>query len=228
MQEISANNVDKVVCCGDIVGYGPQPNECIELLANTKNISMIVGNHDEAVIGGARTDITRFNHNAKAAVDINRSVITERNLGVLKALPERHIEEDALFIHGSPRDPLNEYMFLLRVVRENAGFFDEKICFCGHTHSPMIFSRGIEGKETFDGIEGEQLVDINPALKYIVNVGSVGQPRDGDNRACFVYYDTIKNTLLFRRLAYDIAKTQAKMKELSLPEFLIMRLAEGE
>lgn len=228
LEHIKKNRIDKVICCGDVVGYGPNPNECLGLLLKTPNISVVVGNHDEAVCGGERTNIEKFNDYAKKAVQINKGIISPENSNYLKTLPLTYAEDNLLFLHGSPRNPVNEYLVNFLSLHDNIKLFSEKICFVGHSHNPLIYSQTTEGEEQTNTIEGEKEIVLEDNRRYFINVGSVGQPRDEDNRSCFVYYDSNLMKISFIRLKYDIEKVQKKMKNLNIPEFLINRLLYGK
>ena len=226
LDDISKNRVDKIICLGDIVGYGPNPKECIELLKSLPNVEVILGNHDAAII--EKTNIADFNDNAKEAIKINKTLITETELEYISSLKMSYAENGVLFVHGSPRDPINEYLMTMKKLQENMELFSEKICFVGHTHLPLVYVKTDLGTDYIENIEGNQEISIMADRRYIINTGSVGQPRDGDTRACFLYYDTSENKVTYCRLKYDIESVQKKMKDLQLPEFLINRLTEGK
>ncbi|MEW6556279.1 MAG: metallophosphoesterase family protein [Elusimicrobiota bacterium] len=221
--EISKQNVDEYICCGDIVGYGPNPNECVEKIKTIKkggervDLKIVAGNHDRASIG--LFDIEWFNDNAKAAVRWTVSVLTDENKKFLLELPEKIVIADFTIVHGSPREPINEYLLKSTDMAENLNFFSTQFCFIGHSHRPFIYSA-----ETGITIPGENET-IEIASKSIINVGSVGQPRDGDNRAGFLIFEN--NSVTFYRVEYDIKAVQEKMRTATLPEYLIERLKYG-
>lgn len=218
LEKISFENVDEIVCCGDIVGYGPEPNECIEKIKRLKNLKIVAGNHDRASIG--LFDINWFNDNAKAAVLWTSSQLAEYNKNFLRELSEKIIKNDSTLVHGSPREPINEYLIKPSDMQENLKFFETQICFIGHTHRPFIYT--VENGIT--GLSANATLQIT--FKSIINVGSVGQPRDGDNRACFLILED--NKITFHRVEYDIEKVQNKMREKFLPEPLVTRLLYGK
>ena len=185
--DIKKENVDKVICCGDIVGYGPNPKECVELISDIKNVEVIMGNHDAAIAD--KIDTSDFNENAKKAIEINRSMLTDGEIVYLSTLKYECREEGFLFVHGSPRDTVMEYLSTLTKLRENIAVMRERRCVVGHTHIPMIYSMDEEGKEEILDIEKENEFILKDGNKYIINAGSVGQPRDEDNRSCFIYLD---------------------------------------
>ncbi|MEN3013899.1 MAG: metallophosphoesterase family protein [Endomicrobiia bacterium] len=225
IEDIKNYKVEEIICCGDITGYGPNPEECIETIKN-KNIISIAGNHDFAIIG--KTELSWFNENAKQAILINKTLITKNNLEYLKSLPEYLIKDELLFVHGSPLNPTYEYLLDTVSLEANIKNMKQKICFCGHTHIPLIYSSTAKDKRKIYYPKDNFLFKLEKHKKYIVNVGSVGQPRDLDNRACYVIFDTKNYTLQFKRLKYNFQITQQKMLQLQLPEFLITRIEFGE
>jgi predicted phosphodiesterase len=223
LEFLQLNHVDKIICCGDIVGYGPDPKQCINKLRSINNFSSVMGNHDAAIID--KTDISNFNNEAKEAIKINKSMMSKDEMDYLNSLKTTISENNSLFVHGSPRDPINEYLFLLEKFNEVMSFFTEKICFVGHTHHPIVFeSNGNDNNIFFQNVDVFELEDNK---RYIINVGSVGQPRDNNPQSSVVFFDTKYSTVSFKRLPYDIEKTQEKMSKLNMPDKLIQRLSFG-
>lgn len=221
-----AGTFDRVWCLGDVVGYGPSPNECIETLRRY-DLLCLAGNHDWAVLD--KLDLEEFNPDARRAALWTRNQLSVNSLEWLEALPERvptQLERFTL-THGSPRYPIWEYVLTPAVARINFEYFDTPICLMGHTHVPVVF-RFDADKQTIAAeplVEGSPLA-LNPE-RMMINPGSVGQPRDGDPRAGYSLIDTDAMTLTHRRVEYDIQATQAKMKEAGLSPRLINRLAYG-
>ncbi|MDI6640987.1 MAG: metallophosphoesterase family protein, partial [Elusimicrobiota bacterium] len=218
------------ICCGDIVGYGPNPNECIELLKTLKPLSVVMGNHDAACVD--LKDLTWFNEYAKEAIIWTRKQLTEPNRMYISELPKVLNEEcpgvSVTIAHGSPRDPIDEYLLNRAEMIENLNFFNTDICFVGHTHVPFIFMWEKNLKTSALILpEERKKFKLQKNYKYIVNVGSVGQPRDNNPKACFAIYDSDNNELEFFRLSYEFTKTQMKMYSHRLPMFLIERLTWG-
>jgi len=218
IEKISLENVDKIICCGDIVGYGPNPNECVEKIKSIKTIKIVAGNHDRAAVG--LFDVNWFNDNAKATILWTSSQLTEENKNFLKGLPEKIIEENFTVVHGSPREPINEYLIKPSDMQDNLQFFETQICFIGHSHRPFIYT----AENGITGLSADTTTQITS--KSIINVGSVGQPRDGNNRACFMILED--NKITFHRVAYDIKAVQKKMKIEKLPDELVERLNYGK
>ena len=216
---IHTQSVDKVICLGDAVGYGPHPNQCIQLLQKNAHVC-IMGNHDHAVLG--LTDPRYFNLYARQAVEWTQRVLTEESRFYLKKLPLFHKENGFLFVHSTPVHPEQwEYIFSERQARRYIELMEEQVCFIGHSHIPGVFPAQ---EPSF--YEEETKLDFRKQ-KYIVNVGSVGQPRDRDPRLCFVLFDTDTGYLKFVRLEYPVEETYQQILENGLPHFLARRILEG-
>ncbi|MDI6703340.1 MAG: metallophosphoesterase family protein [bacterium] len=218
---VQLKDVDKIICLGDIIGYGPEPNECVEIIRGLNGI-VIVGNHDLASLG--EKDIELFNPHAKEAILWTTTRLNEENKRYLRDLPYKANFENAVVVHGSLRDFTDEYILSVYDALGSFELLEHEILFIGHTHAPYYFQKG-------DRVYGERLrngdiIKID-GIKRIINVGSVGQPRDVDNRASFAIFDTEKKEIEIKRVPYDISKTQRLMREYKLPDFLIFRLEIG-
>lgn len=214
--DIAEHGAEEILCLGDLIGYGPHPEEIIDLAEKICRFCLS-GNHDYAVL----TKAENFNPLAEEAVNFTRNIIkpTPLSLGrkrsrwqFLENLPTRIEEADILYVHGSPRDDRNEYILESDIVFGNIGKIEEifdlpqRLCFIGHTHVPGIIGENLKFLHPQDF--GESF-DLEPQKKYIINVGSVGQPRDGDNRACYLLMNG--NHLTFRRVPYNFRKAIAEM-----------------
>lgn len=219
-----AGKVDAVWFLGDLVGYGPDPNECIDLIRSLPNLVCLLGNHDAATLGNI-DDIT-FNPTARQAIQWTRKAVTPENLDYLQELPESKCVDEITFAHGSPREPVWEYLLDTRNATENFGYFDTPYCFVGHTHLPTIYSLQ-NGQYHADLITPEDDTIFQLESRAIINPGSVGQPRDRDPRAAYAIYDREQMTVEFRRVSYDIKAVQERMHQADLPHRHIQRLAEG-
>jgi len=219
LSDIASQSIQDIICLGDIVGYGPDPAECVDLAMGWRVVLM--GNHDEA----ATREAYGFNAPAQEVLKWTREVMQPGLLSFgqkrtrwefLQKLPKTHQEMETLFVHGSPRDPTLEYILrtdteeltggMPEKIRDIFSRFD-RICMVGHTHDPGIIteeSRFLH-PDDFGGT-----FTLTPGQKFIVNAGSVGQPRDGDPRACYVLYDGA--TVRYRRVEYDILKTVEKIR----------------
>ena len=245
LADIRAQGVEKIYCLGDIVGYGANPRECIDLVMNCQ--VALLGNHDQ----GALFDPEGFNAGAERAIFWTRQVLEsgdregmERRWEFLGELPRMCREPDLLFVHGSARNPLNEYVFPEDIYNqrkmERVFSLVERYCFQGHTHIPGIFT------EDLNFLSPEE-IDFEYKLgpeKVLINVGSVGQPRNGDHRSSYVIFDgdpcsdsagdasgsepSNGCSVRFRRVEYDAAKTAEKIYAVpELDNFLGDRLRDG-
>lgn len=217
------NGVESFLCCGDIVGYGPQPLECAEELRELKNLTAVMGNHDAAAVG--KMDVKWFNANAAWAIDFARLQLTGQALDFISRLPERAETPDFTMVHGSPRKPLTEYLLSGGQFMDNAKGWEVSPCFIGHSHMPLYFREGERGIPETDFLA--PAVRLSITGKFMLNPGSVGQPRDGDTRAACGIYDSEKKTFELYRVFYDIGAVQRMMAGLKMPALLAERLSFG-
>jgi len=210
-----------IVCLGDIVGYGPDPAECVDLAMGWRVVLM--GNHDEA----ATREAYGFNAPAQEALKWTHEALMPGFLSLghkrarwefLKNLPKTHQEMETFFVHGSPRDPTLEYILRTDTEELTGGVPDkirdiftrfDRTCLVGHTHDPGVIT---EDSRFLCPVDFGGTFTLTPGQKFVVNVGSVGQPRDGDPRACYVLYDGA--TVRYRRVEYEIAKTIEKIRRI--------------
>ena len=227
VEYLKTNSVDRIACLGDITGYGPDPKECIALFKNLKNAFSTAGNHDRHVTGKAEG--TGFNETALKSDALNSEMLGPEDKLFLNSLRNRVSENGVLFVHGSPRDPVNEYLFKLEKYTENMKEFTEDICFVGHPHQPIIFHMDkLTGDTGFLQVEEEPFaMQLEDTKRYIINAGSVGQPRDRNPKACMAFYDTEKKSLSFKRIEYNCAATADKMTQRGYPAELAGRLVMG-
>ncbi len=220
-----AGQVDAVWCLGDVVGYGPDPNECIDLLRSIKPEHWLAGNHDWAALG--KLDISDFNPMARVAALWTREQLTPENRAFLERRPTRERATDPRFTlaHGSPRHPVWEYILDLQTAAVNFAHFDTPYCLVGHTHVPVIFQQ-LNSRVGVSPFAPSQPIQLTEE-RLIINPGSVGQPRDGDPRASYLILDTEALTVTLRRTPYPIEETQTRMRKAGLPARLISRLAYG-
>lgn len=217
------SKIDKLVCLGDLVGYGPQPNECIRLINENADV-FIAGNHDYAAVGKSPDD--NFNPHAKAALDWTRQELSDQSRQLLQAARLSHRENNLFFVHATPDKPeyWNYIPSLFEAYTAFSGF-NEQICFIGHSHIPVTFSQDSERKIQ---LVFETQIRLLAENRYIINVGSVGQPRDNDARAAFGIFDTGAGMYSMQRKQYAVSDTQAKMRKAGLPEYLVKRLKHGQ
>ncbi len=226
--------VERSWCLGDTIGYGPRPNECIDLVRDRCEY-VLSGNHDLACIGdGERgVDLQDFNPDARVANEWNGAQLTEANLTWLKQLDALIVQlpnyPEYTMAHGSPRQPVWEYLLTLRQAHANFEHanFRTTICFVGHSHIPLLFRDDFMHEMEIISPDDNDVIRLDPGVRYIINPGSVGQPRNRDPRAAYAILDTDAQTVTFRRIEYDIRATQAQMREADLPGPLIRRLQFG-
>ncbi|MGH2653336.1 MAG: metallophosphoesterase family protein [Actinomycetota bacterium] len=210
---------------GDIVGYGAEPQEVIDRVAELHGVRMVAGNHDLAAVG--RFDLEWFNRVAATALRWTRTVLSPSGRGLLERLDPRSEGSTALLVHGSVVDPAAEY--LLDEERAAASFGHERfeLCFFGHTHLPVLFVQDAGGRVEGRVPEPDAVVELDGGHRYLVNPGSVGQPRDGDPRASFLIFDTEARRAVWHRVAYPVEEAQRKIRDAGLPDVLAERLAVG-
>jgi predicted phosphodiesterase len=214
---------DVIWCLGDLIGYGPNPNECVALLREHEHVSLS-GNHDWAVLG--RLDIYSFNPDARAAINWTREVLEEEARNYLTGLPTMVVREPFTLAHASPRHPVWEYIMEEDTATANFAHFTTPYCLVGHTHIPVIFKETKEAISQSQAPDYERQVSLNKN-RLIINPGSVGQPRDSDPRAAYALLDTESMTWEHRRVEYPIVETQERMRQRGLPYRLILRLEYG-
>ena len=214
--------VDEIWCLGDIVGYGPEPGECIELLREQDGLC-VAGNHDWAAVGNL--DLDDFNPDAAAACLWTAQQLSPSEIDYLKALPLFLRRDDFTLVHGSPQEPIWEYLLSAESAKRNLSYFKTRFCLIGHSHVPLIFEDVNE-----DVLLHPFLLDSPLQLgqrRLIINPGGVGQPRNGDPRSSYAIYDSEDNTITRYYVPYDVQDTQGKMIEKGLPIRLATRLSYG-
>lgn len=231
LEDIGGQHIDRIVCLGDVIGYGPAPCQCLDRAMQFS--FCVLGNHDSSAL----FDPEGFNVAAEQAIFWTRAQIecgsdgpdaSRRRMQFICALPRLICEGHVLFVHGSPRGPTNEYVFPEDTQNskkmEKLFSLVPHICFQGHTHVPGIFTTDL--RFVRPGDTGSGYVVADRRQRVMVNVGSVGQPRDGDPRSCYVIFN--EECVEFRRVAYDVEKTvRAIEAEPELDDFLGYRLREG-
>ena len=211
--KIDELKVDAIHCLGDIVGYGPFPNECVDLV-RTRCLFTVKGNHDSGLLGETPTDY--FNQHGKAAIRWTKDKVTPQNLEYLRSLPEKVVDDKFTLVHSSPLEP-SEWTYLMNwdQAEENFAAFSTQFCFIGHTHVPVVIG------------EDSTVNAFEAGKRHIINVGSVGQPRDGNPNAAFGLLDLKEEAYTLVRVPYDISKTAKAIEEAGLPIFLARRLSQG-
>ena len=217
-----AGEVDAIWHLGDVVGYGPEPDAVVARL-HERAATGVRGNHDAAAIGGR--EIEWFNPEARAAAEWTRDTMSAASRAWLSALPERRIVEDMLLVHGSPRDPLREYVTDRAAAEDNMAVQETQHALHGHTHVPVAWM-ATPDRVALIQPRGSDAIALG-VYRTLINPGSVGQPRDGDARASYMVLDQEAGRVTWHRVAYDIDRVQARMREVGLPERLAARLSVG-
>lgn len=233
LDDLEARGADRIICLGDVIGYGPEPRRTLETIMERCEFCLL-GNHEH----GAMFYASDFNPKARAAIEWTKAQLNDtafsrednfRLWNYISEMAETKVVGDVLFAHGSPKDPVRDYTLPSDVADpskmkerfERMGAC--RLCFVGHSHLPGVYEEN-NGFRTPDELGGRWTCRDR---KAIVNIGSVGQPRDGDPRASYVTYDEETRTVQFHRVAYDVEATQAKIRGTELPEYLADRLAVG-
>jgi diadenosine tetraphosphatase ApaH/serine/threonine PP2A family protein phosphatase len=218
---LEKERVDRYICPGDLVGYGADPNRCVEAVRGLSCVT-VLGNHDSVAAG--REEPAYFNPNARRAIEWTREVLDGENKGYLEGLSIKRNEGGWLLVHATPCEP-EAWHYILSEERGAMEFphFNEAVCLFGHTHYPHSQRMGSLGSVMRDS----QKVVLEPGFRYLLNVGSIGQPRDRDPRAAFGIFDNETGAVEFRRVEYDIVTAQKKILDSGLPRFLAERLSKG-
>lgn len=220
-----ADNFEAVWCLGDVVGYGPDPNACVELLSEQPNLVCVPGNHDIAAMGKMADE--SFNGEARISLLWQKRVLSATSMDFLNTLSQiEEPHEKVTLVHGSPRDPIWEYMLNTLAARLSFPEFETDFCFVGHTHVPSMFLLDVKKDRVSLDIPHVGM-PVSLSGRGILNPGSVGQPRDRDPRAAYAIFDTEALTWEPQRVEYDIASVQARIREAHLPEKHALRLTDG-
>lgn len=221
LSDIDARKIRNIFFAGDIVGYGPEPDRCVSVVRQRCQIA-VAGNHDKALTG--QTPFDTFNDLARTAILWSRDMIEKDNLAYLESLPlvAELTKLDSMLVHGSPKDPSAwHYLYSMEDILINFDHFPAKVCFVGHSHVPFIAEKDKNGNIKLF----RESARAGKGARYIVNAGSVGQPRDGDPRACYIAARGGRIEIV--RVEYDIELTQRKIYKAGLPRKLGERLSRG-
>ena len=220
-----AGQIDETWCLGDLVGYGPDPNMVVEEIRGLPRLTCMLGNHDVAITG--RMELAAFNGDARRSLTWTSNVLTADNMDFLRTLPHAAtVRGDVTLAHGSPRDPVWEYILNTLSARLNFEHFGTPYCFVGHSHIQSVFQLDEKNDRVSMALARVgQPLHLRP--REILNPGSVGQPRDRDPRAAYAIYDSESATWEACRVEYDIQSVQERVRQAGLPEKHAVRLAEG-
>lgn len=221
VESFKKEKIDKYFFVGDLIGYGAQPHECISLLKSLKAV-MVAGNHEYGVIG--KLPLAWFSDNAKEGILWTQGVLEDSDAEFLSSLPLLYNSDDITMVHGSLYNPEEFEYIVSRESAERTLFSSQtKFCFIGHSHLPFICYKKGFAMEVAHSLE----MGTEESSSYLINVGSIGQPRDGDPRGSYCICDTSLKTVKIKRVSYDIEAAQKKIIGAGLPRFLAERLASG-
>lgn len=223
-QAMKSEGAQEYLCLGDFVGYYSSPNEVIELIQTLNCWKMVMGNHDSALLG--KTSLSKFNQPAADAINWTKTRIKPENLKFLENLRLREEIGEIQLVHSSPFQSEEwHYLTSQEDLERNFRYFQGTLCFFGHVHKPFIAEQKMDGSVR---ILEEQEYTLQKDCRYLVNVGSVGQPRDSNPKTCYVMYDSTARKLAIRRLDYDYETTAKKTLEAGLSDYLAQRLKTGK
>lgn len=221
-EDFQAQKLDQVFFLGDAVGYGASPNECLELIRKLSSKNLM-GNHDYAALGLMDTDY--FNQYARESVEWTKTILQNGSHEIMASFYLTYKFDNLHVVHATPKEPEAwHYILNLSEAEENFNYFTKKVCLIGHSHRPVIIKK-YQDRHCF--IHGDSQVTLEDGFRYLINIGSVGQPRDGNPDACYLIYTTETQQMQLRRVPYDVKKAQKKMKKVGLSSYLAERLALG-
>ena len=222
IQDLRNEGVDQVACLGDVVGYGADPNECLAFLRELTE-GVVAGNHDYGAVG--LTDIQAFNSAAQAAIQWTREELSGENLAFLRQLPLCRQRGGTTFVHATPHRPHEwNYIFTFPEAEEGFRALAGDLAFVGHSHSPLILAQEAGGEVK---VLSPEEATLEESRRHMINVGSVGQPRDNNPRAAYGLYEEVGRKYLLKRVPYDVQGAQKKILKAGLPPFLAERLSRG-
>ncbi len=232
LEDVEGRSVERILFLGDVVGYGADPGPCLELLEDSA-FRLIAGNHDHAA-ADEELGLEDFHQDAADAIRWTRSILDQEAKDRLEALPLESIDQGVHLVHGSPCEPAGwEYIISEKDSERGFGAASSRLILVGHSHIPAAYVE-LEAKRLFSGVtrrikaEDPTSLTLEPRYRYILNVGSVGQPRDGDPRAAYATLDLESETYTLHRVTYDVEQASSKIRRAGLPESLAERLRSGQ
>lgn len=225
LERLKKEGVDAYINCGDIIGYGADSELCVRTVAALPNTISVLGNHD-AVFITPELELL-FNQDARHALAYSKAQLTEDSIQFLKSLPASYQGDGFTVVHGTPSDPIKEYFSSCAQFQANYPLWTGQVCFVGHMHLPFYIQGDKYTSEVVINRQADFTLKLQPHLRYIINPGSCGKPRDNDPRASFGILDTEQKTFRFLRQEYDFSVTQKKMADAGLPPFLVGSISLG-
>lgn len=225
LKRLKKEGAQAYICCGDLIGYGPDPEKCVQKIKKLPLLACVLGNHDAVFVQPELESF--FNYGAKIALDQNKRELSEISVRYLSSLPAAVQKNDFTVVHGTPADPVKEYFSSCAQFRDNYKLWEGHICFVGHTHLPFYMKGSDKKCAVYINKNDDVTVRLAADTRYVINPGAVGKPRDHNPAASFGLWDTDENTFRFLREPYDVSVTLEKMSLLNFPTFLIDSLAVG-
>ncbi len=225
LDRYAREGVKKFIYCGDLIGYGPDPEKCVRKVSQLDMAACVLGNHDAVFVQPELESF--FNYDAKVALDESKNLLSEKSVRYLSALPAVAHGKNFTVVHGTPSDPIKEYFSSCSQFRSNYDLWTGRVCFVGHTHLPFYIKGTPRTCAIYLNKKEDASIRLSDKARYVINPGSVGKPRDNNPHASFGIWDTEAKTFRFIRQAYDFRPTQEKMAAQKFPSFLIDSLALG-
>ena len=225
LKRFKQEGVEKYIYCGDFIGYGPDPEKCVQKILSLPLLACVPGNHDAVFTNPELEDF--FNIDARNSLDKSKSFLSEQSIRALTTLPVVVQKPGYAVLHGTPRDPIKEYFASTAQFFDNYLYWEGEICFVGHIHIPFYMKGNANTCSIYVSSSTDTTVQLDSQMRYVINPGAVGKPRDRDPRTSFGIWDTQQHTFRFIRQEYDVKKTQAKMEKARMPAFLIDTLGLG-
>ena len=225
LERYAQEGVRNFIYCGDMIGYGPDPEKCVRKIADLKLIACVLGNHDAVFVEPELEAF--FNYDAKVALDVSKGLLSEKSVRYLSRLPSVERGTDFTVVHGTPADPIKEYFSSCSQFRACYDLWQGSFCFVGHTHLPFYIKGTRRACSIYLNKKEDVSIRLNEKTRYVINPGSVGKPRDNNPHASFGIWDTEEKTFRFIRQPYDFRLTQEKMAARKFPSFLIDSLSLG-
>lgn len=225
LKRLKKEGVQAYICCGDLIGYGPEPEACIQKIKRLPLLACVLGNHDAVFVEPEIENF--FNYGAKIALGYNKQELSEESVRYLTSLPAQEQKNNFTVLHGTPEDPVTEYFSSCEQFLAYYALWEGKICFVGHTHLPFYMKGDDKQCSIYINDTADVTVQLSDDARYVINPGAVGKPRDRNPAASFGLWDTDAQTFRFMREPYDISSTLNKMHKRNFPDFLIDSLAAG-
>ena len=225
LKRLKKEGAQAYICCGDLIGYGPDPEKCVQKIKELPLLACVMGNHDAVFVDPELENF--FNYGAKIALDHNKKQLSEGSTRYLTSLPVEVQKHNFTVVHGTPSDPIKEYFSSCSQFLANYKLWEGDVCFVGHTHLPFYMKGDDKKCAVYINKNDDVTVRLSTDARYVVNPGAVGKPRDNNSAASFGLWDTEAHTFRFLREPYDVSVTLEKMSTLNFPTFLIDSLAVG-